>query len=136
VFPRRMLSGFLFEALLTEKEDRLIPVRGSHSNVYRHVILQGRGGRGVMGTLSKEPPEIRAKLRVLYETPARRRPLAAHPRPQAVLGPSLMLSSSSRRMKPAGPLDAALSAREGGTTPGLPAPRTAQPEKIPGHGPF
>lgn len=50
--------------------------RTTHSNVYRHVIAgRAAAGGGVRRTLEKEPPEVQAELRILYETP----PVPPHP---------------------------------------------------------
>lgn len=54
----------------------------THGNAYRHVItgLAAAAG-GIRSTLEREPPEVRAQLRVLFETPAvAPHPLAVHPR--------------------------------------------------------
>jgi phosphonate transport system substrate-binding protein len=55
---------------------------GSHSEVYRHVLLgEVAAGGGIRYTLEREPPELRRRLRVLYETEANvAHALAAHPR--------------------------------------------------------
>lgn len=87
--PNAFGASLYLRALLTEKEKiRFIPrYVGSHSNVYRHVILgKAAAGGGVSDTLGREPPEVREKLRVIYEAPgAAPHPLAAHPRvPEAV----------------------------------------------------
>jgi phosphonate transport system substrate-binding protein len=56
----------------------------THSNAYRHVIAgQAVAAGGIRSTLDREPAEVRAQLRVLFETPAvAPHPLAAHPRVQ------------------------------------------------------
>lgn len=54
----------------------------THGNAYRHAItgLAAAAG-GIRSTLEREPPEVRAQLRVLFETPAvAPHPLAVHPR--------------------------------------------------------
>lgn len=54
----------------------------THTNAYRQV-LTGRAAAagGVRATLDKEPEEVRAGLRVLWETPgAAPHPISAHPR--------------------------------------------------------
>lgn len=54
----------------------------THSNAYRHVIAgQAAAAGGILSTLDRESPEVRAQLRVLFETPAvAPHPLVAHPR--------------------------------------------------------
>lgn len=54
----------------------------SHDSVYLNVVM-GRtvAGGGIDRTLAKQPPEVRALLRILYTTPAvASHPLAVHPR--------------------------------------------------------
>lgn len=55
---------------------------GSHENVYRAVFArQVDAGSGVPQTFNDELPELRAQLRIVYETPAvPSHPLIAHPR--------------------------------------------------------
>ncbi len=71
-------------ALLSKKEGlSFTPVYvGTHQNAYRHVLLgEEAAGGGVGATLEKESAAIRARLAVLYTTPAvAAHPLAAHPR--------------------------------------------------------
>lgn len=54
----------------------------THKNAYRHVLTgHAAAAGGVMQTLKAEPDDVRAGLRVIYETPpAAPHPLAAHPR--------------------------------------------------------
>ena len=54
----------------------------THTNAYRQVIVgKSAAAGGVRATLEKEPDEVRAALRVLWETPgAAPHPLSAHPR--------------------------------------------------------
>lgn len=54
----------------------------THSSVYLHVALgQTAGGGGVASTLASQKPEIRQKLRILYETrPVPPHPISVHPR--------------------------------------------------------
>lgn len=54
----------------------------THTNAYRQVIVgKAAATGGLRATLEKEPPEVRANLRVLLETPgAPPHPLSAHPR--------------------------------------------------------
>lgn len=60
---------------------------GSHENVYRAVFArQVDAGSGVPQTFNDELPELRAQLRIVYETPAvPSHPLIAHPRVPAAL---------------------------------------------------
>jgi len=71
-------------ALLAEQEKISITPNylKTHSNVYRHVIMgEAAAGGGVNNTLKREPPEVQAQLRVLFETPGvASHPLVAHPR--------------------------------------------------------
>jgi len=54
----------------------------THSSVYLNVALgQTAAGGGVLGTLKQQPPELRERLRVIYETRGMNpHPLSAHPR--------------------------------------------------------
>jgi phosphonate transport system substrate-binding protein len=54
----------------------------THSSVYLHVALgQTAAGGGVAATLRSQKPEIRQKLRILYETrPISPHPISVHPR--------------------------------------------------------
>jgi phosphonate transport system substrate-binding protein len=54
----------------------------THSSVYLHVALgQTVAGGGVAATLNSQKPEVREKLRILYETrPMHPHPVSAHPR--------------------------------------------------------
>lgn len=54
----------------------------AHSEVYRHVIFgEAAAGGGIRSTLEREPDEVKAQLRILYETPATApHCLSAHPR--------------------------------------------------------
>jgi phosphonate transport system substrate-binding protein len=54
----------------------------THSSVYLHVALgQAAAGGGVASTLRSQKPEIRQKLRILYETrPMNPHPVSVHPR--------------------------------------------------------
>ncbi|MBI1864789.1 MAG: phosphate/phosphite/phosphonate ABC transporter substrate-binding protein [Nitrospirae bacterium] len=82
--PNAFGSSLYMRSLLTEKEKIRFTPRyvGSHTNVYRHVILgKAAAGGGVVGTLGKQPPEVRNQLRIVYETPSvAPHPLGAHPR--------------------------------------------------------
>lgn len=54
----------------------------THSSVYLHVVLGlTEVGGGVLSTLNAQKPEIRQKLRILYETkPVNPHPISVHPR--------------------------------------------------------
>jgi phosphonate transport system substrate-binding protein len=54
----------------------------THTNTYRHVLLgKAAAGGGVNSTLSQEPEDVRANLRILLETPGvPPHPLSVHPR--------------------------------------------------------
>lgn len=54
----------------------------THSSVYLHVVMgKTAAGGGVASTLNSQKPEIREKLRILYETkPVNPHPIAVHPR--------------------------------------------------------
>jgi phosphonate transport system substrate-binding protein len=54
----------------------------THSSVYLHVALgQTAAGGGVAATLNSQKPEVREKLRILYETrPINPHPVSVHPR--------------------------------------------------------
>lgn len=82
--PNAFAASLYMRALLQEKAKiRFTPSYfGTHSNVYRHVILGDvAAGAGVNVTLARERAEIRDELRVLYETPGTApHPLCAHPR--------------------------------------------------------
>lgn len=55
---------------------------GTHSNVYRSVLNGSvAAGGGINATLNDEAPEVRAQLRILYQTPeSAPHPIAVHPR--------------------------------------------------------
>ncbi len=82
--PNAFAASLYLRALLLEKEKVAVRSRyvTTHSNVYRHVILgKAAAGGGVNKTLSKEPPELRDMLSIIYKTPAvTPHPLCAHPR--------------------------------------------------------
>lgn len=63
-----------------------------HDNVYRAVAL-GRyaAGGGVMRTLDREPPALKNKLKIIYETPGMApHPIVAHPRVRSVVKNALV----------------------------------------------
>ena len=82
--PNAFGASLYMRALLAEQEKISITPHylKTHSNVYRHVIVgEAVAGGGVNNTLKREPPEVQAQLRVLFETPGvPSHPLAAHPR--------------------------------------------------------
>ncbi|MBI1865727.1 MAG: phosphate/phosphite/phosphonate ABC transporter substrate-binding protein [Nitrospirae bacterium] len=82
--PNSCAASLYMRSLLAEKEKiRFAPRYAvSHTNAYRNVILgMTRAGSGANKTLERDTPEVRAELRVLYETPGMvTHPLSAHPR--------------------------------------------------------
>ncbi len=82
--PNAFGASLWMRALLAEREQiRITPVYvQTHSNVYRQVIRgKAAAGGGVNNTLMQESDEVRASLRVLFETPGvAPHPLCAHPR--------------------------------------------------------
>lgn len=82
--PNVLGASLLIRAILSEQEKiRFTPVYvKTHSNVYRHALLgKVAAGGGANKTLEREPPEVRANLRILLETPGvPPHPLSAHPR--------------------------------------------------------
>lgn len=84
--PNAFGASLYMRALLAEQEKISITPHyiKTHSNVYRHVIMgEAAAGGGVNNTLKREPPEVQAQLRVLFETPGvPSHPLVAHPRVQ------------------------------------------------------
>lgn len=82
--PNAFGASLYMRALLAEEERiRFRPnYVSTHTNVMRHVLLgQAAAGGAVGATFAKETPEVRALLRVLYETPGvEPHPLTAHPR--------------------------------------------------------
>ncbi len=82
--PNAFGASLYMRALLTEKHGlRFTPqYLKTHSNAYRAVAAgTAIAAGGVKATLDAEPSELRAQLRVLFETPATpSHPLCAHPR--------------------------------------------------------
>lgn len=82
--PNAFGASLWIRALLAEQAKiRINPVYvKTHSNVYRHVTTgRAAAGGGINNTLADEPEEVRAKLRVLMETPGvPPHPFSAHPR--------------------------------------------------------
>lgn len=82
--PNAFGASLYMRALLKEQEKVDIEATYvmTHTNVYRHVI-SGRtvAGGGVQRTLEREPENLRAQLRILYETPETYpHPIVIHPR--------------------------------------------------------
>lgn len=82
--PNAYGASLLTRAMLTEQIHVRFRARyvQTHPNVYRQVALgYVQAGGGVKRTLADQPPAIRDKLRVLYETPeSAPHPIAAAPR--------------------------------------------------------
>ena len=87
--PNAFGASLYLRGLLQQRHGvRLQPVfRGTHSNVYRHVLLGAvAAGGGVRRTLEREPASVQEGLRIIHETPpSPPHPIAAHPRvPEAL----------------------------------------------------
>jgi phosphonate transport system substrate-binding protein len=82
--PNAFGASLLIRAQLAEEmKVRIEPVYvKTHANVYRQVALgEVAAGGGVNQTFNDQPPELRAQLRVLHETPgAAPHAFGAHPR--------------------------------------------------------
>lgn len=82
--PNAVAASLYVRALLSEKIGlRYKPYYlETHSDVYRHVLLgKAAAAGGVNITFNRESADIRAQLRVLYQTPpSAPHPLSAHPR--------------------------------------------------------
>lgn len=82
--PNAFGASLYMRALLGERFK--IPTESvyvqTHVNAYRAVIRgDNPAAGGIRSTLDREPPEVRDKLRVLYETPSTAsHPVAVHPR--------------------------------------------------------
>jgi phosphonate transport system substrate-binding protein len=76
----------------------------THTNVYRHVLLgKTVAGGGINNTFNQEPAEVRAKLRVLLETPGvPPHPLSAHPRVPAAVRQSVSEAMLNMASDPVG----------------------------------
>jgi len=74
LFMRALLS----DAKVAYREKYL----NTHGNVYRNILNGGvAAGGGVNNTLNDETPDVKAQLRILYQTPlSASHPLVAHPR--------------------------------------------------------
>lgn len=82
--PNAFGASLYMRALLTEEHKiNFTPEYvTTHSNVYRNVIIgRTQAGGAIRRTLELETPELKAQLRVLYETPsAYSHPIVTHPR--------------------------------------------------------
>lgn len=82
--PNAFGASLLIRAHLAEQEKIAITpfYAKTHTNAYRQIMTgKAAAAGGLRATLDKEPPEVRAVLRVLLETPgAAPHPLSAHPR--------------------------------------------------------
>lgn len=82
--PNAFGASLYMRALLSEREKiSFTPVYvGTHQNAYRHVLLgEELAGGGIEATLDREPESARARLKILFKTPATAsHPIAAHPR--------------------------------------------------------
>lgn len=82
--PNAFGASLYLRALLTEEQKINFNPNyvTTHSNVFRNVIIgRAQAGGAIRQTLEQETPELRAQLRVLYETPsAYSHPVTAHPR--------------------------------------------------------
>lgn len=86
--PNAYVASLMIRALLARKNIHITAdYVGSHSNVYRAVVLgTAQAGGGANTTLSHEPTELQSQLRVLFATPnSMPHPFSAHQRiPQRV----------------------------------------------------
>lgn len=90
--PNAFGASLYMRALLAREGVAITPAYvKTHSNVYRHVMLErSSAGGGVKRTLDVEPDGIRRRLRILYTTPpATPHPIVVHPRVPAALRQSL-----------------------------------------------
>ena len=81
--PNAFGASLYMRALLTaEHVDFQTQFLSTHSNVYRSVLNGSvAAGGGINTTLNDETPEVRAQLRILYQTPETApHPIVAHPR--------------------------------------------------------
>ncbi len=82
--PNSFGAALYMRALLIEKESLTFTPNylKTHPNVFRHVIAGDvAAGGSVRAAFNSEPPAVRERLRVLYETPyAAPHPLMVHPR--------------------------------------------------------
>ena len=90
--PNAFAASLLIRAHLAGLGIRIEPKYvQTHASVYRAVALGDvSAGGGVNNTLQREEPALRARLRILYETPSYApHPLVAHPRVSAPLRESV-----------------------------------------------
>ena len=82
--PNSFGASLYMRALLSRQEKLRFQARyvNTHSNVFRQVLSGDvQAGGAVRQTLEQEAPQVRAQLRILYETPGvNSHPLAVHPR--------------------------------------------------------
>jgi phosphonate transport system substrate-binding protein len=82
--PNAFGASLLIRAQLDEVERvRITPFYArTHTNAYRQALAgKAAAAGGLRATLEREPPEVQAGLRILFETPgAAPHPLSAHPR--------------------------------------------------------
>lgn len=82
--PNAFGASLLLRAQLDEVDRiRIEPVYArTHTNAYRQTLLgKTAASGGLRATLAREPAEVQAGLRILYETPGSpSHPLSAHPR--------------------------------------------------------
>lgn len=92
--PNAFGASLYMRALLTEEHHIQFKTEyvTTHSNVFRNVIIgRAQAGGAIRQTLEQETPELRAQLRVLYETPsAFSHPISAHPRVSAQVREALL----------------------------------------------
>ncbi|MFN9806541.1 MAG: phosphate/phosphite/phosphonate ABC transporter substrate-binding protein [Betaproteobacteria bacterium] len=91
--PNAFAASLLVRAQLAAQQIDIQPrYMKNHGNVYRAVALaEVTAGGGVNNTLQREEAGLRARLRVLYETPRyAAHPMVAHPRVPAALRAELI----------------------------------------------
>lgn len=91
--PNAFAASLLVRAQLAAQQIDIQPrYMKNHGNVYRAVALaEVTAGGGVNNTLQREEAGLRARLRVLYETPRYApHPMVAHPRVPAALRAELI----------------------------------------------
>lgn len=82
--PNAFAASLYMRAILTEKYSLNFTPRyvTTHTNVYRHVLLdKASAGGGVNNTLLRQPEEVKSRLKIIFETPpSAPHPFSAHPR--------------------------------------------------------